>query len=45
MSEEERQALTQCMEFLGPMRLSEVEIVQLQIVNKFEDASGDDTFV
>jgi len=45
MSEEECEALTQCMEFLGPMRLSEVEIVQLQIVNKFKDASGDDTFV
>jgi flagellar motor switch protein FliG len=45
MSEEEREALTQYMEFFGPMRLSEVGIVQLQIVNKFKGASGDDTFV
>ena len=45
MSKEERQALTQYMEWLGPMRLSEVEVVQWQIVNKFKDASGDDAFV
>lgn len=45
MSKEERQALSQYMEWLGPMRLSEVEVVQWQIVNKFKDASRDDTFV
>ena len=45
MSGEEREALTQYMESLGPMRLSEVEIVQLQIVNKFKDDLSDDTFV
>ena len=45
MSVQEREALTQYMEWLGPMRLSEVEVVQLQIVNKFKDASGDDAFV
>ena len=45
LSEEEREGLTQYMESLGPMRLSEVEIVQLQIVNKFRAVSGDDTFV
>ena len=45
MSEEEREALCQYMEWLGPMRLSEVEVVQLQIVNKFKDASSDDAFV
>lgn len=45
MSVQERESLTQYMEWLGPMRLSEVEMVQLQIVNKFKDASGDDAFV
>ena len=45
MSTQERQALTQYMEYLGPMRLSEVEVVQLQIVNKFKDESSDDAFV
>lgn len=45
MSGEEREALCQYMESLGPMRLSEVEIAQLQIVNKFKDASSDDVFV
>jgi len=35
MSEEERTALTQYMEFLGPMLLSEVEHLQLQVVRKF----------
>jgi len=42
ISEEEREALSQYTEWLGPMRLSEVEIAQLQIVNKFKDASRDD---
>ena len=45
MSAQEREALMQYMEWLGPMRLSEVEMVQLQIVNKFKDASSDDAFV
>ena len=45
MSAQEWESLTQYMEWLGPMRLSEVEMVQLQIVNKFKDASGDDAFV
>jgi flagellar motor switch protein FliG len=45
MSSEEREALTQYMESLGPMRLSEVEVMQLQIVSKVKDASSDDAFV
>ncbi len=45
MPKEEREALSHYMEWLGPMRLSEVEVVQLQIVNKFKDASSDDAFV
>ena len=45
MSEEERHALTQYMEYLGPMLLTEVEVVQLQIINKFKDGSGNDKFV
>lgn len=35
MSEEERTALTEYMEFLGPMLLSEVEHLQAQVVQKF----------
>ena len=45
MSEEERHALTQYMEYLGPMLLTEVEVVQLQIINKFKDGPGKDKFV
>ncbi len=45
MSEEERHALTQYMECLGPMLLTEVEVVQLQIINKFKDGPGNDKFV
>ena len=45
MSEEERHALTQYMEYLGPMLLTEVEVVQLQIINKFKDGPGNDKFV
>ncbi len=45
MSEEERHALTQYMEYLGPMLLTEVEVVQLQIINKFKDGPGNDEFV
>ena len=45
MSEAERLSLTEYMEWLGPMRLSEVEMVQLQIVNKFKVDGGDDAFV
>lgn len=47
MPEGERLALTEYMEWLGPMRLSEVELVQLQIANKFKDADAesDDVYV
>ncbi len=45
MSEEERHALTQYMEYLGPMLVTEVEVVQLQIINKFKDGPGNDKFV
>lgn len=37
MSEEGRQSLTEEMEFLGPMRLIEVEQVQLRIVHKVRE--------
>ncbi len=33
------------MEYLGPMLLTEVEVVQLQIINKFKDGPGNDKFV
>ena len=42
--EEERRAFTEHMEFLGPIRLSEVEEVQRRIVAKFRPES-DDQFV
>ncbi|MFH1570951.1 MAG: FliG C-terminal domain-containing protein [Gemmatimonadota bacterium] len=46
MSEEERRALTAYMEFLGPMRLSEVAYLQGQVVQKFSGgAPSDDPFV
>jgi len=45
MSAEERLSVTNYMEWLGPMRLSEVEMVQLQIVNKFKVTDSDDEFV
>jgi flagellar motor switch protein FliG len=46
MSEEERQALTEYMEYLGPMRLSDVEHLQRQVVLKFnDDPPNDDQFV
>lgn len=41
MSEDEQLSLTNYMEFLGPMLLSEVEVYQLQIVNKFKLAEHD----
>ena len=45
VTEEEWQAMASYMEFLGPMRLSDVELVQLQIVRKFRGAASDDQFV
>jgi flagellar motor switch protein FliG len=45
VTEEEWQAMTSYMEFLGPIRLSDVEFVQLQIVRKFRGAASDDQFV
>ena len=46
MSEEERRAFTEYMEYLGPMRLSEVEHLQGQIALKFGGApTSDDAFV
>lgn len=45
VTEEEWQAIASYMEFLGPMRLSDVELVQLQIVRKFRGAASDDQFV
>lgn len=46
MSEEDRLACCEYMEFLGPMRLSDVEYLQGQVVQKFSDgAPSDDTFV
>ena len=45
VSEEEWQAITSYMEFLGPLPLSDVELVQLQIVAKFRGELNDDQFV
>ena len=45
MSEEERLALTEYMEYLGPMRLSEVENLQWQVVQKFSGGEDDAQFV
>ena len=46
MSEEERLATTEYMEYLGPIRLSDVEHLQMQVVRKFnDDAPNDDQFV
>ena len=44
MSEKERKILTEYMEFLGPIRLSDVRAVQQRIVDKFRDPN-DDEFV
>jgi flagellar motor switch protein FliG len=43
--ETERLGFVEYIEQTGPMRLSEVELVQLQIVNKIKMASDDDVFV
>lgn len=43
--EAERLGFVEYIECIGPMRLTEVELVQLQIVNKNKIASGDDVFV
>lgn len=47
MSEEERRAMTEYIEFLGPMRLSDVEYLMGQIVQKFSapGVPNDDQFV
>ena len=45
MTEKERQALTEHMEFLGPMLLTEVEGVQRGIVGKFRSEPVLDAFV
>ena len=45
VTEEEWQAMSSYMEWLGPMRLSDVEIAQQQIVRKFAGPAGDDQFV
>jgi len=46
MSEKERRALTDRTEFLGPMLLSDVEVVQRGIVEKFRsEPLSDDVFV
>ena len=46
MSAKEREALTGYMEYLGPMRLAEVEEVQRRIVDKFRSVPvPDDAFV
>ena len=46
MSEKERKTLTDHMEFLGPMLLSDVEVVQRRIVEKFRsEPLSDDVFV
>lgn len=42
MTEQERLALLQHMEWLGPMLLAEVELMQLQIVGKFSDGGHTD---
>ena len=45
MSEKERTVLTEYMEFLGPMLLTDVEAVQQRIVDKFRRKPGDDEYV
>ncbi|MBT4502909.1 MAG: hypothetical protein HOC74_34565 [Gemmatimonadetes bacterium] len=42
MSEKERETLTEYMEFLGPMLLSDVEGVQRRIADKFRPEPGPD---
>ena len=46
VSEEEWQAISSYMEWLGPIRLSDVELTQQQIVRKFiTGPAGNDQFV
>jgi len=45
LPEKERKRLTEYMEFLGPMLLSDVEVVQRQIVDKFRPEPGPDEYV
>lgn len=44
VGEAEWQAIASYMEWLGPMRLIDVELVQLQIVAKFRGETGDEQF-
>lgn len=44
MPPEDRQALTEYMEFLGPMLVTEVQLLQLQILHKFGGRSGDEKY-
>ena len=45
MPEDQREALNEHAEWLGPMRLSEVEEVQRKIHRKFEPEPNDETYV
>ena len=45
MSPEDREALCNYMEWLGPMLLTEVEIVQQQIARKFRGQPGNEAYV
>ncbi len=45
VTEAEWQAIASYMEWLGPMRLSDVILVQLQIVRTFRGETGDEQFV
>ena len=45
ISEKEWKVLTEYMEFLGPLLLSEVEAMQRSIVDKFRPEPGPDEFV
>jgi flagellar motor switch protein FliG len=45
MPPDQVQALTQHMEWLGPMRLKEVEAVQQEIADKFRPDDTDDQYV
>jgi flagellar motor switch protein FliG len=45
LSEADGEALCSYMEWLGPMLLAEVEVMQLQIVRKFRGEPGDEAYV
>ena len=44
MSEAERLALTQFMEFTGPMLVTDVEHLQWQVVDKFRERAADSEY-